>query len=159
MTFQKAKALQSLTALNFSSIYLIAHIWHPLPWTIPPRITAQAPEEKCWPGASLYFQVLFYSHSLASKWVQIDKIESFLLGTELGNQITPAKPGPQVRSPTFNRHAKFQDGNVFLLQFYDTSTAWLSRFMAICIITGLWQMKQIAIKCWENLKSWLCLAY
>lgn len=31
MTFQKAKAFQSLTALNFSSIYLIAHIWHPFP--------------------------------------------------------------------------------------------------------------------------------
>lgn len=137
----------------------MAHIWPPLPWITPCRIKAQAPEESLWPAASLYFQVLFRFHSLASEWVQIDKMESFRLGTELGNQITPAKPGPHLLLPTFIGMQSSKMEIFFLLQFYDTSTAWLSHFMAICIIMGLWQMKQIAIKCWENPKSWFCLAY
>lgn len=79
------------SSLICSPFYLMAYIWPPLPWTTAPSIRAQASEERLWPGASSYFQVLFYFHSLASKWVQIDKMESFLLGAELGNQITPAK--------------------------------------------------------------------
>lgn len=150
--FRRPKPSNRWQPFNLFSLYRMAHIWPPLRWPILRRLTAQAPEESLWPGASLYFQVLFRSHSLASKWVQIDKIESFLLGTELGNQITPARP--HLLFPTFIR-VQSSKMEMFLLQFYDTSTAWLSHFMAIFVIMGLWQMKQIAIKCWENPKSWM----
>lgn len=99
--FRRPKHSNLWQPFNLSSIYLMAHIWPPLPWITPCRLAAQTPEERLWPGASFHFQVLFCSHSLASKWVQIDKMESFLLGTELGNQITPAKPGPHLLFPTF----------------------------------------------------------
>lgn len=79
----------------------MAHIWAPLPRTTPLSIIAQVPKERLWPGASLYFRVPLLLHSLALKRVQIDNIESFLLGTELGNQITPAKPVPHFLSPMF----------------------------------------------------------
>lgn len=99
--FRRPKHSNLWQPFNLSSIYLMAHIWPPLPWITPCRLAAQTPEERLWPGASFHFQVLFCSHSLALKWIQIDKMESFLLGTELGNQITPAKPGPHLLFPTF----------------------------------------------------------
>lgn len=79
----------------------MAHSWPPLPWNTPSRTTTQVPKERLWPDVLLYFQVLSHSHSLASKWIQIDKMESFQLGTELGNQITPAKPGPHLLPSSF----------------------------------------------------------
>lgn len=34
----------------------MAHIWPPLPWNTPSRTTAQAPEERLWPGAPYIFR-------------------------------------------------------------------------------------------------------
>lgn len=36
---------------------------------------------------------------LSLKWAQIDKMESFLLGTDFGNQRTLGKPGPHLLPP------------------------------------------------------------
>lgn len=154
---QKAKALQSLTALLF--ILHLSNSTHLASASLDhhPRITAQVPKERFWPSASLEFQVLIHSHSLASKWCtnwQNRVISAWHWAWQPDNT---SKARSTCIPSHVHRHAKFQNRNLFLLQFYDISTAWLSHFTVICIIMGLWQMKQIAIKCWENPKSWLCL--
>lgn len=133
----------------------MAHIWPPLPWTTLPSITAQVPEERLW---LLLFSgpllLPFFGFKTSTNW-QNRIISAWHRAWQPDNTSKARSTFPR---PRIHRHAKFQDGNLFLLQFYDISTAWLSHFMAICIIAGLWQMKQTAIKCWENPKSWLCLA-
>lgn len=158
VTFQRAKACQPQPSFHLSSIYLMAYIWpsHSGPLLL---VAEATPLKKILAQSILIFSGPLSLLLFSLKWAQIDKMESFLLGTDFGNQRTLGKPGPHLSPPHHvHRHAKFQEGNLFPLQFYDTSTAWLSHFMAICIVMGLRQMKQIAIKCWEYPKSWLCLA-
>lgn len=64
----------------------MADIWPPLPWTTPPRITAQVPEERVWPGGPLYFRGLFYSHSLASHEYKLTKLNCFCLAQSLATR-------------------------------------------------------------------------
>lgn len=155
--YQKAKALQSLTALLF--ILHLSNNTHLASASLDhhPRLTAQVPEERLWPSASLEFQVLIHSHSLASKWYTNWQNRVISAWPRAWQPDNPSKARSAFILHHVHWHAKFQNRNLFLLQFYDISTAWLSHFTAICITMGLWQMKQIAMKCWENPKSWLCL--
>ena len=157
LTFPKAKALQPLTVLSFglhlsNGIHLAS-----LHWAIPPGTRGQVCEEDFGP----MHPRIFWTSFIPSPWLEMStNWQNGIISAwhRLWQPENTGKARSTFTLPHVHRHAKFQDGNLFPLQFYDTSTAWLSHFMAICIVMGLRQMKQIAIKCWECPKSWLCLA-
>ena len=95
VTFQRAKACQPLAVLPFAlhrsnGIHLPSH-------SGPLLLVAEATHLK----KILAQSILIFSGSLSLlllslKWAQIDKMESFLLGTDFGNQRTLGKPGPHL---------------------------------------------------------------
>lgn len=95
----EAKAFQPLTVLPFASVYLMAYIW---PSRSGPRLVAEGMHlKKTLAQGFLIFSRPLPPLILSLKWVQIDKMESSLLGIDFGNQRTLAKPGPHLLFPMF----------------------------------------------------------
>lgn len=142
----------SLTWPPSNSIHLAS-----LHWATPPGTRGQACEEDLGP----MHPHIFWTSFIPSPWLEMrTNWQNGIISAwhRLWQPENMGKARFTFTLPHVHPHTKFQDGNLFPLQFYDTSTAWLSHFMAICIVMGLRQMKRIAIKCWECPKSWLCLA-
>lgn len=98
VTFQRAKACQPQPSFHLSSIYLMAYIWpsHSGPLLL---VAEATPLKKILAQSILIFSGPLSLLLLSLKWAQIDKMESFLLGTDFGNQRTLGKPGPHLSPP------------------------------------------------------------
>lgn len=95
VTFQRAKACQPLTVLPF-----VLHLSNGILWpshSRPLLLVADATHlKKILAQSFLIFSGPLSLLLLSLKWAQIDKMESFLLGTDFGNQRTLGKPGPHL---------------------------------------------------------------
>lgn len=98
VTFQRAKACQPQPSFHLSAIYLMAYIWpsHSGPLLL---VAEATPLKKILAQSILIFSGPLSLLLFSLKWAQIDKMESFLLGTDFGNQRTLGKPGPHLSPP------------------------------------------------------------